>query len=362
MGTIGQCMRTRSNSAEMITRTIAITCATILVLAGKAWSAEPLRVGVLLSLSGVLEQEGKQVLGSIRHSHELRSIALGRPVELVIATAGSDPAQAACAMYRLIERDRVSAVIGDFMSSTTTAAARIAEQKRIPMIAPVGLVDCHHTDQGYFFAIGTCVREEAFAAADLCRRTFGSENALVVTDIAQELSIDLAEAFRRAFTGMGGRIVGSVRIRTGQGAFHDALSRIASTKADVIYAPVFGSECMLIAKQIRGLGLVVPIVSGPAVGLEAIMQAGSPEGLYAVSFKGPPAARTAMAPAYRANYRRQGYGNALATSGIASEAYFMLLDAVEKAGSAEPEAIRGALAELRSVNEKDRIAEALSAK
>jgi branched-chain amino acid transport system substrate-binding protein len=349
MITITQRIGTYRIVAENLTRILVMIATALLCLPSQVWADEHLRVGVLLSLSGPRQQEGSEALRTIRMSHRLRPAALGRPVKLVIADAQSDPAQAACAMFRLIEREHVSAVIGDFMSSTSMAAYHIAERKRVPMLAAVCTVHLTKEDPRYFFPVrGGCI-EEALQAAELCRVQFGAQTAVVVTDMAQELSIELAEAFKRAFAGMGGRILANVRIRTGQIAFGDTLSWIVDTKPDVVYAPVFGAECILLAKQSRNLGLSMPIVAGSNARCIRSAEPASHalEGIYIFSSR---QLYMAVASANRASPMSSDHETANASgtaAGMVADAYFMLLDAVEKAGSVEPEAIRDAIANMR---------------
>jgi branched-chain amino acid transport system substrate-binding protein len=218
-------------------------------------------------------------------------------------------------------------------------------------------------DPRYFFPVrGDCI-EEALWAAELCRFQLRAQTVVVVADIAQELSIELAEAFRRAFVEIGGRILADIRIRTGQTEFRDTLSRIAHKRPEVIYAPVFGAECILLTKQSHNLGLFMPIVAGSDARCETFTELDSRalEGTYIFSSRHR---CMTMASANKASPVRSDHQVANASStaaGMMTDAYFMLLDAVEMAASAEPEAIRDAMVKMRR-QQKEHAAKAMQGK
>ena len=62
----------------------------------------------------------------------------GRKIQLVIADTESEPSKAVIALKRLIEKDKVVAVIGPTTTGAAMACMRTAEEARIPMVACVG--------------------------------------------------------------------------------------------------------------------------------------------------------------------------------------------------------------------------------
>src|SRR3954468_11289748 len=99
----------------------------------------PIKVGEYASLTG--KEAG---FGQTSHHGVLLAIeeintaggVLGRPFELVYQDNQTRPGESATAVKKLISRDKVIALIGEVSSSRSLEAAPIAQQAKIPMIAP----------------------------------------------------------------------------------------------------------------------------------------------------------------------------------------------------------------------------------
>jgi branched-chain amino acid transport system substrate-binding protein len=102
----------------------------------EAASDEPIRIGVLTSLTGNFAPWGLQV----RDGMQLAADELneeggvdGRALELVVADDQSNPEEGVEALERLIEREGVAAVGGIISSDVGLATARIAEENQVPL-------------------------------------------------------------------------------------------------------------------------------------------------------------------------------------------------------------------------------------
>ncbi len=113
--------------------------------------AEPIRIGVVTSISGSMAAFGQASLQG--YDLALREInanggVQGRPLELIFEDDGSDPRTAAAAVEKLATTDQVSIVLGPYSSSAALLAAGMAERYQIPLIIPTALSD-EITRQGY---------------------------------------------------------------------------------------------------------------------------------------------------------------------------------------------------------------------
>lgn len=104
-------------------------------------AGEPIRIGAVFNLTGP---------GSVLGADEVRGAEVfadtineqggidGRPIELIVIDAESDPQQAADAADRLIERDGVAAIIGPDGTPTTLAAVPVANRQQVPLVSTGG--------------------------------------------------------------------------------------------------------------------------------------------------------------------------------------------------------------------------------
>ena len=103
-----------------------------------AAAAEPIRVGVTVSLSGPYEGPGSVALEGIQmwvHDINQRGALLGRKVKLVYYDDESDPQTSARLYERLINEDKVDLLLGPYGSDITLAASSVAEKYQFPMVA-----------------------------------------------------------------------------------------------------------------------------------------------------------------------------------------------------------------------------------
>ncbi len=84
----------------------------------------------------------------------------------------------------------------------------------------------------------------------------------------------LANFFKRDFTQGGGKIVADIKFKSGDRDFTPQLSSIKAAKPDLIYAPIYYTECALVAKQAREMGIDVPILAGDGAQAPELIQLG----------------------------------------------------------------------------------------
>ncbi|HZK13334.1 MAG TPA: ABC transporter substrate-binding protein [Desulfobaccales bacterium] len=93
-------------------------------------------MGLYLPMTGPAAAMGQMVWDGVQVAHQLQPQVLGQPVKLVLVDTRSDRIEAANAVSRLIEKDKVAAIIGEVISSDTLAGVPIAERAKIPNIRP----------------------------------------------------------------------------------------------------------------------------------------------------------------------------------------------------------------------------------
>lgn len=104
-------------------------------------AAEPIRLGGLFDLTGPAQQIGvptKEVALMMVEKLNREGGLNGRPIELVIADTQSDPSQAVVALKRLLNKDKVVAIIGPTTTGAAMACMKTIEEAQIPMVACVG--------------------------------------------------------------------------------------------------------------------------------------------------------------------------------------------------------------------------------
>jgi len=110
-----------------------------LVAAAAAHAADPIKLGEYASLTGKEAGFGQTShQGVVLALEEINAAGgvLGRPLELVYEDNQTKPGESATVVKKLISRDKVVALIGEVSSGRSLEAAPIAQQAKIPMLAP----------------------------------------------------------------------------------------------------------------------------------------------------------------------------------------------------------------------------------
>jgi branched-chain amino acid transport system substrate-binding protein len=310
-----------------------------------AWALEPVNIGVCLPVTGNFSAGGQSLWEGIKIANQMGPQVLERPVKLKLVDTKSNPAGAANAVFELIERDRVVSIIGEMVSSNTIAGAFHAERRKIPMVTPRAMSPSVTRGRQYVF--GTCPigEEQARAAATLALRRLNAKTVAVICDMSQEHSIELTNCFENEFIQAGGTIVAHIRVKAGDRDFTAQINRVRSAKPDVIYAPIYYVECALIARQARQAGMDIPMIAGDAVQASELLELGGSavERLLLTSYFHEGMIDTEMGRKFRNMYKRQRGTEPQACQIMAAEAYFMIIDAIRRAGSSDPVRIREAL-------------------
>lgn len=320
-------------------------CAIFGLLAAPAAAQEPIRIGVNLEMTGAVAAygqmgwEGLQVIRSLGYD-----TVLGRPVELVLVDNKSDKVEAANATTRLINQG-VVAIIGTMTSGNILAAGPIAEEAGIPIIGPSTTNPLVTQGRDYVFRACFTDNYQAEIAAQFAFENLGARRAAVISDIAQDYTVALGQYFTQQFQKLGGSVVTTTYVRTGDQDFTAQLTAVANANPDLLYVPNYYTEDALIARQARELGLTQPFLSGDGADAPELLQIGGEavEGLMHTAFWHEEAAVTDLGRRYIEAYRARYNKEPNSFGGLAADAYLMLLHAIEKAGTPDPRLIRDQL-------------------
>ncbi|MBU0514932.1 MAG: ABC transporter substrate-binding protein [Proteobacteria bacterium] len=310
----------------------------------------PIRIGVMLSMTGAGAAYGQMEWIGIQVAMKMVQKTLNRPVRLYLVDTKSDKIEAANAVNRLINKNKVVAIIGPTISSTSLAVAPIAETARVPMISPSATNPLVTQNRKYAFR--TCFIDpfQGIVAARYAYRVLGKRRAAIIIDIAQDYSVGLAKFFAAEFTRLGGKVVAKAFCQSGDQDFTAQISSIIPKKPDILYLPNYYTEDALIAIQARQLKLTAPILSGDGAQAMDLINIGKKavEGFMLTGHFHPRSAATKTAKRFLALFKKK-YPNKTVTAfhALGADAYLVLMDAIGRAGSTNPTKIRDALAATR---------------
>jgi branched-chain amino acid transport system substrate-binding protein len=314
----------------------------------KEEEASVIKIGSILPLTGDIStfgQSSKNGLLILQDEVNEAGGIDGKKIEFVFEDDENKPASSASVAQKLINNDKVVAIIGSIASKCSIAVGPIATQNKIPMITPTS-TNPKVTTQGGEYVFRACFIDPfqgkilaKFSAEDL-----KVKKAAILYDVANDYSKGLAEFFEKGFKEAGGEVVAVETYNTGDSDFNAQLTKISAFKPEVLLLPDYYNTVGLIAKQARSTGIDAIFLGGDgwdspdlfSVGGEAI------EGGYFTNHYSP-ADTSPEVVAFKTAYETRFNEVPSAFSALAYDAGKILVAAIEKAGTTDGEKLKDAL-------------------
>jgi len=324
----------------------SLVCFCWLALLGTAPAGAEVKVGLYLPMTGGAAAMGQMVWEGVQVAHRLQPQVLGQEVKLILLDTRSDRIESANALSRLIEKDKVAAIIGEVISSDTLAGAPIAERAGVPMLSPTATNPLVTQGRAFVFRAAYVDDLQGKVAARFAFEHLRARRVALFVDQAQDYCVGLANYFKEEFRHRGGEIVSESFIQTGDQDFTAQISALKGRTPDLIYAPNYYTEDALLARQLQDLGVKVPVLTGDGAQVPELVSIGGPavDGMYFTALFHRQGISTPLGRQFLEAYEGQTKKNLDAFAALGGEAYFLLTAAMTRAGSLEGGKIAQALA------------------
>lgn len=325
--------------------------------AGSVHAQDEIVIGGNLELTGNASAYGAPAAQAlemlVEEVNAAGGILDGKQLKAEIIDNQSDLTESASIATRLADSEAVG-IIGPTATGVTKAAIPVTNRAGVANIFAASTGDGLTLDESgsvleYIFRVCFEDSYQGLAAGTYASKELGFKKAYIITDQALEYSMALADAFTETFTRNGGEIVGTQAYQSGDTDFSAILSGLLGQDLDLIYIPGYYTETGLIIKQARELGITAPIMGGDGYHSETLMELAGKENATDIYFTThfsledeDPKVQT-----FIQNFEAK-FGNKPDTfSALGYDAASLLVDAIERAGSTDRDAIQKALAETK---------------
>ncbi|MFO0758565.1 MAG: ABC transporter substrate-binding protein [Byssovorax sp.] len=311
------------------------------------------RVGAYLSLSGPEAQFGIDTKDGFELAAEEINQAggvRGKPIKLLVEDDKGKPEEATNKVLQLIDRDKVVAVLGEIASSRSKVGGIVANKKHVPMITATST----HPDVTKVgpFVFRTCVTDDVAGkmGAELILRTLGKKKIGLLFASDDLYSSGIAETFRQEIKRLGGSILIEKSFIKTETNFTTYLTELKSAGPEVIYAPIYYTSMIPIARQAKAADVPGTMFVGTDGWDSTDLLAGAGdemEGAYFTahySSEVPWPSSKAFVTKFSDRYHRP-------PTGVAAQSYDamkVLGDAIKRAKADTPEAIRDAIQDTKA--------------
>jgi branched-chain amino acid transport system substrate-binding protein len=266
----------------------------------------------------------------------------GLKVRVVVEDDRGMAEEAATVVQKLINQDRVVAVLGEVASSRSLAGGPICQQAGVPMISPSS-TNPEVTKKGdYIFRMCFLDDFQGWVMAKFVAEDLKLKKVAVLKDVKNDYSVGLAGYFTSAFQAMGGTVVLETSYSAGDADFRAALTSIKAKRPEAVVVPGYYTEAGQIARQARELGITVPLIGGDGWESEKLIEIGG-EAMNGCFYSNhwaldaPDPRLQEFLQAYRAKFK----GDPDAIGGLAYDAAQVLFGAMEQLATQDPQAFQG---------------------
>lgn len=330
---------------KLLRTLLAASCIGAMAISAQAQDIKIGNPGPVTGPVAVLGQQMKWGAEQAVEEINQKGGVLGRKVSFVMQDSACRPADSVAATERLLSQDKVDVVFGDLCSGATLALMPIVEKAGRPMIV----------------AISTLPEITQKAGAGGNKWVFRTvpDDIMMAGVIAKQMKPFKTVAFLAEDTdyGRGGikllreklgpdvKVIAEDYVKQTENDFLPIFTRLRSAKPDAIVVYMLDQQTANMMKQYAQFGLTAPLVGRPALVsplVSDLLATGKFNGSWTVypyydKFSSP--ANDAFTKAFRAKYKQDPHYVAYSTY----EAIHVAADAIKRAGSVEPNAVREAL-------------------
>ncbi|HEX7380932.1 MAG TPA: ABC transporter substrate-binding protein [Nevskiaceae bacterium] len=218
--------------------------------------AKELKIGLIAPFTGPLAEYGTQMQRGMEiYMAQHGDTVAGRKVKVIVRdTTGIAPAIAKREAQELLIQDKVDILAGFGMSPNAFSAAPLATQFKVPMVVMNAATSSITEKSPYIVRTSMTMRQSAAATAQYAYEHGIKRTYVLVADFAP--GVDWQEQFTKTYAGLGGEIVGAVRVPVNTVDYAPYLQRVLNAKPDAMAAFVqAGHSGLALFKGIRDVGL-----------------------------------------------------------------------------------------------------------
>jgi branched-chain amino acid transport system substrate-binding protein len=335
----------------LVRSTSAVLAAGALGIPRASRAAEPVNIGALYPTTGSFAQIGQGCVNAAKLAVQMVNDAGGiksqggAKLNLIVSDVQSDTTVTRTETDRLISGNKLSAIHGCFASALTLIASEVAERAKVPLLTGSS---SDQLNKGRHYTFTPFARASQFAQAQLQMAKLVSEQPKVAVLFENTaFGTSTSNGLREQAAGEGAEIVLFEPYSAGLTDASPLINKVKSSGANMLFPVSYLNDLILIIRGIKQVDLKIAVNggSGGFVIPDFYKNVGDlAEGLLGVAHWN----HDINTDAQRVNavFQKQ-YGEFLFeyAGGLVAQT-FMIADALERAGSADPEKVRDAIAAL----------------
>jgi branched-chain amino acid transport system substrate-binding protein len=220
-----------------------------------AYAADPIKIGLILPMTGPFASTGKQTQAGVRLYMQKNGDTLaGRKIELIVKDdTGLAPETTKRIAQDLVVQEKIAILSGFGLTPLALATAPVATEAKVPMIVMCAGTSIIPQRSPFIVRTGFTLPQNTAPIADWAAKNGLKKVFTMVTDYAPGLESE--KVFLKRFPAAGGTIVDSIRTPLQNPDFAPFLQRAKDAKPDALFVFVPSGQGTAVLKQFAERGL-----------------------------------------------------------------------------------------------------------
>ncbi|MBM3225300.1 MAG: hypothetical protein FJZ47_16065 [Candidatus Tectomicrobia bacterium] len=312
----------------------------------------PIKIGLLYSLSGM----AAVVTEGTVYAHEIAKEEInakggllgGRKIEYVVRDDKLKPGEAVKEFRRMVARDKVDFVMGVISSGVALAVSEVAKEMKVLFVDSIAQTAALTEEQGHNYVVRTNTNTTVIARTAALAASKGPWKTYYFIgpdyEYGHRVNADFWEFLQTKKEGV--QKVGELWPKLGERDFSSHITTILNAKPDAVFSSIWGGDVIAFIKQANTYGFFdkLQFISTGAGDLDILKPLGSemPDGLMATfqyAFDLPIPGKEKEHQEFVAKFKQRAGYEPKSGDVVGYYATYMMADAIQRAGSAETEAL-----------------------
>lgn len=335
--------------ASKFGKVLLAACALCLIMSGTVLAADTIKFGFHAPLTGFAASDGKSATTGAELAVDQINAAgglLGKKVELVVYDDAAEPKQAIPIVNKLIGQDKVVVGISGSYSAPTRSAATIFQEAKIPYISAYGIHPDITRAGDYVFRASFLGDIQGRAGAKLIGDILGKKKVVIIT-LQNDFGKSLAAGFKEAAPKFGLEIINEYEYSMKDRQFGSLVAKVKADNPEAIYASGYYFTAGPLVTQLRAAGVNAAIIGQEGYDSQKFIEiAGKDAEGVIITTSLDRDSETPETKDFIAAFEKKSGGiKADMVAASAHTAVMVAADAIKRAGTTDPEAVRKAIAE-----------------
>jgi branched-chain amino acid transport system substrate-binding protein len=263
---------------------------------------------------------------------------------------GADPKQGTAVAQKVVDA-KVNGVIGHLNSGTSIPASKIYSDAGIPQISP-SATNPKYTEQGFKTTFRVVANDKQLGGTlgTYAVKTLKGKSIAVITD-KTAYGDGVAEEFAKGVVKAGGKVVASEATNDKATDFNAILTKIKGKKADIVFFGGMDNVAGAMLQQMKSLGIKAKFMGGDGIcseGLVKLAGDGMADGqVVCAEAGGVSGAKKKGMEDFNKRFQTKFGAKVEVYAPYVYDSVMVMVEAMKKAGSAEPAKYLPALAAIK---------------